>query len=42
MRVRVYVVYLKKASGGIDSAETCLNFVRMGASAVQVSSAIQV
>lgn len=29
------------ATGGMDSAETCLNFIRMGASAVQVSSAIQ-
>jgi len=29
------------ATGGIDSAETTLNFIRMGASAVQISSAIQ-
>jgi len=29
------------ATGGIDSAETALNFIRMGASAVQISSAIQ-
>jgi dihydropyrimidine dehydrogenase (NADP+) len=29
------------ATGGIDSAETALNFLRMGASAVQISSAIQ-